>query len=107
MERANSLFVATLFAAGALSAQEPLAHTTRDGRLSPLLSNLGNFHRSVSTKSPMAQRYFDQGLTLLYGFNHAEAVRSFREAARNDPALAIAYWGAAIATGPNINNAAT
>ena len=90
----------------ALQAQDSPGNTTRDGRLSPLLSNLGKMHRPVSTKNAEAQRYFDQGLILIYGFNHGEAIRSFREAARLDPNLAMAYWGEALATGPNINDAA-
>jgi tetratricopeptide (TPR) repeat protein len=53
----------------------------------------------------MAQRYFDQGLRLVYAFNHAEAIRSFREAQRHDPKLAMAWWGEALALGPNINDA--
>jgi len=85
---------------------ETLSHTTRDGHLSPLLAKLGDFHRTISTKSEIAQRYFDQGLVLVYGFNHPEAIRSFQEAARNDANLAMAYWGEALATGPNINDAA-
>lgn len=84
-----------------------LGTTTRDGRLSPLLSNLGEFERKVSTGSEVAQKYFTQGLALVYGFNHAEAVRSFQEAARVDAKLGIAYWGEALATGPNINDSAT
>jgi tetratricopeptide (TPR) repeat protein len=52
---------------------------------------------------PLAQRYFDQGLILTYGFNHDEAISSFREAARLDPRCAICYWGVAFALGPNIN----
>jgi tetratricopeptide (TPR) repeat protein len=60
----------------------------------------------VTTKSQDAQGYFDQGLTLVYGFNHAEAVRSFREAARLDPDCAMAYWGQALALAPNINDSA-
>lgn len=87
--------------------QAKLASTTREGRLSPLLSNLGEFDRKVSARSALAQRYFTQGLALVYGFNHAEAVRSFREAARNDPKLGMAYWGEALAAGPNINDSAT
>lgn len=77
---------------------------TRDGRLSPLLRNLGKFSRQVSTSNADAQTYFNQGLVLVYGFNHAEAVRSFDEAARNDPKLGMAYWGKALAVGPNIND---
>src|SRR3954451_2579346 len=53
-------------------------------RGAPLFGNLGAYHRAVTTKSEQAQRYFDQGLTLVYAFNHAEAVRSFGEAARLD-----------------------
>ncbi|MEZ5401408.1 MAG: hypothetical protein R2729_17185 [Bryobacteraceae bacterium] len=80
--------------------------TTRDGRLSPMLSNLGAYHRAVSTKNVEAQRFFDQGLVLVYAFNHAEAVRSFQEAARLDPECGTAYWGQALALAPNINDPA-
>jgi len=79
---------------------------TRDGRLSPVLSNLGSYHRAITTSSPEANRFFDQGLILVYGFNHAEAVRSFREAARLDPKCGMAYWGEALALAPNINDPA-
>ncbi len=68
-----------------------------------LFDNLGSYHRPISTKDPMAQRWFDQGLALLYGFNHDEARRSFEEAARLDPNCAICWWGASIVLGPNIN----
>jgi tetratricopeptide (TPR) repeat protein len=57
----------------------------------------------VTTSVPRAQRFFDQGMRLLYAFNHAEAIRAFREAARLDPAMAMAYWGQALALGPNLN----
>ncbi|MEZ5354911.1 MAG: hypothetical protein R2762_19930 [Bryobacteraceae bacterium] len=86
-------------------AGEPGA-TTRDGRLAPVLANLGSYHRQVTTKSQDAQRFFDQGLILVYGFNHAEAIRSFQEAARIDPDCAMAYWGQALALAPNINDPA-
>lgn len=69
----------------------------------PLFDDLGNYHHKITTNSRLAQRYFDQGLTLTYGFNHGEAVRSFREAARLDPECAMCYWGVAVALGPNIN----
>ncbi|MDM9381861.1 hypothetical protein QUB80_14245 [Chlorogloeopsis sp. ULAP01] len=71
----------------------------------PLFDNLGKYHHPISTKSPLAQRYFDQGLILAYGFNHAEAERSFREAARLDPDCAICNWGTALVLGSNINAA--
>jgi tetratricopeptide (TPR) repeat protein len=69
----------------------------------PLVKGIGNVHHSVTTKSAEAQRYFDQGLAFVYAFNHDEAEASFREAARLDPNLAMAYWGEALALGPNIN----
>ncbi len=72
-------------------------------RGAPLFDNLGSHHRKVTTTSEQAQRYFDQGLTLIYAFNHAEAIRSFREAARLDPTCVMAWWGVALAYGPNIN----
>jgi tetratricopeptide (TPR) repeat protein len=69
----------------------------------PLLANLGRHTRPVTTASPEAQRYFDQGLRLVFGFNHGAAIRSFQEAARLDPACAMAHWGIALASGPHIN----
>ncbi len=71
--------------------------------LVPLLNNLGNHHHPISTSSKLAQRYFDQGLILAYGFNHAMAVRSFQEATKLDPNCAMCYWGLALVQGPNIN----
>ncbi|MFN3324692.1 MAG: hypothetical protein ACK5AZ_14440 [Bryobacteraceae bacterium] len=72
-------------------------------RIAPLLAGLGDYQFTITTKSPEAQRYFNQGLVLAYGFNHAEAARSFQQAARLDPACAMAYWGEALVLGPNIN----
>ena len=69
----------------------------------PLYANLGDHHHRISSSVPEAQRYFDQGMRLVYAFNHAEAIRAFEEAARRDPACAICHWGAALAYGPNIN----
>ncbi len=69
----------------------------------PLFEKIGDLHHPVSTDSPQAQKYFDQGLTLVYGFNHAEAVRSFKAVTRLDPDCAMGYWGVALALGPNIN----
>lgn len=69
----------------------------------PLLSGLGDWHRRIPTRVALAQRYFDQGLRLYYAFNHAEAVRAFREAERLDPDCAMCAWGEAMALGPNIN----
>ena len=69
----------------------------------PLFEDLGTHHRAVTTSSESAQKYFDQGLRLLYGFNHDEAERAFREAARLDPNCAMAWWGVAYVLGPNYN----
>lgn len=69
----------------------------------PLLDGLGDLHHPVTTQSKQAQTYFDQGLRLLFGFNHREAIRSFRSAAHFDPDCAMAYWGVAYAYGPHVN----
>ena len=68
-----------------------------------LLPGLGDVHHPVSTKNQQAQQFFDQGLKLVYGFNHDEARRSFRRAAELDPKMAMAWWGAALTLGPNYN----
>jgi tetratricopeptide (TPR) repeat protein len=68
-----------------------------------LLSGLGDHRRPITTSSPEAQRYFDQGLALIYGFNHDAAVRSFDYALSLDPSCAMCAWGKATALGPNIN----
>ena len=69
----------------------------------PVFKGLGAHHHPISTKSAQTQAFFDQGVNLLFGFNHAEAIRSFREAARLDPDCAMCWWGVAVALGPNIN----
>jgi tetratricopeptide (TPR) repeat protein len=75
--------------------------TTR--QMAPLLDGLGTYVMEVTSSSMEAKKFFDQGLNLYYGFNHLEAFRSFKEAARLDPHFAMAYWGQAISLGPNIN----
>ena len=69
----------------------------------PLFNGMGDFHRVIDTKDAGAQRYFDQGMVLSFGFNHAESIRSFRAAQKLDPNCAMCFWGEALATGPNIN----
>jgi tetratricopeptide (TPR) repeat protein len=69
-----------------------------------LLDGLGRHHQAVTTTSREAQAYFDQGLRLVYAFNHLEAERAFREAARLDPACAMCYWGIALTQGSNYNS---
>ncbi len=68
-----------------------------------LMPGMGQHHQAITTKNPEAQRFFDQGLTLIYAFNHEEATRAFRRAAELDPQAAMAFWGIALALGPRIN----
>ena len=76
--------------------------TTR--QISPLFKNLGNLNFTISTKNERVQAFFNQGIKLSYAFNHAEGHRSFLEAARLAPEVAMNYWGQAFALGPNIND---
>jgi tetratricopeptide (TPR) repeat protein len=92
-----------LVAGAARAAGEHRAHAPGDPAPPPLLDGLGVHHHAVTTTSREAQRYFDQGLRLVYAFNHDEATRAFREAARLDPGCAMAWWGVALAAGPNYN----
>jgi tetratricopeptide (TPR) repeat protein len=69
----------------------------------PLFDNLGSLHHPITTTSEQAQRFFDQGLRLVYAFNHEEAIRSFEAAVQLDSQSAMPYWGIALALGPNIN----
>jgi tetratricopeptide (TPR) repeat protein len=73
------------------------------GEMAPRLQSLGKHTFPVRTKSRQAQLFINQGVNLAYGFNHAEAGRAFREAARLDPGCSMAYWGQALVLGPNIN----
>ena len=87
------------------AAQQQHAHGAAAAKpAARLFDGLGQYHRPIATSNPEAQRYFDQGLTLVYGFNHEEAIRSFEEAARLDPAAAMPHWGIALALGENINS---
>jgi tetratricopeptide (TPR) repeat protein len=88
------------FQVAALDADR-MARLDPDGP--PLFDNLGGVTYRVATANPQAQRYFDQGLRLVYAFNHAEAVRSFRKAQKLDPGCAMCFWGEALTFGPNIN----
>ncbi len=72
----------------------------------PLYDGLGSYSRKVTTDSAEAQRYFDQGLGFLHGFNHRAAIRAFQQAAELDPECAMAHWGVALACGPHINSMA-
>lgn len=100
--RGTTIVVAALassFPSDLLSAQPAKAGTTP----APLFEDIGRHHHPITTRSAQAQRYFDQGMMLLFNFNHKEAVRSFRAAATLDPECAMARWGEAYAHGPHIN----
>lgn len=75
--------------------------------LAPMLDGLGDLHYPITTSSEAAQRFFDQGLRLVYAFNHAEAIRAFEEASRLDPEAPMPYWGKALALGRNLNDGVT
>ena len=70
-----------------------------------LFENLGTLHHEITTTSDLAQKFFDQGLRLVYAFNHEEAIAAFTEASRLDPDAPMPYWGVALSLGPNINAA--
>ncbi len=82
----------------------PPAEPTASEPSGRLYEGFGNYQRPVRTDSPEAQRWFDQGIQLLYGFNHDEAIRSFQQAAEADPDCPMAWWGISYAHGLHINN---
>lgn len=95
-----TLSLVLLLALAAAPAAEP------DREIAVLLPGMGGWHRPVTTSNAEAQRFFDQGLTLAFAFQHDEAIRSFERAAALDPALRLAWWGVALCHGPHINNPA-
>jgi tetratricopeptide (TPR) repeat protein len=89
---------------GMASAQQHMPHS--QAKPVTIMPGLGDLHHPVTTGNPEAQKFFDQGLRLIYAFNHDEAAKSFRRAAELDPRMAMAYWGIAEAVGPNYNDPA-
>ena len=85
-----------------LAMSTAIAATSDDPR-PELWDDLGTYSLAISTNVPEAQAYFDQGFRLTYAFNHAEAIRAFREAQLLDPECAMCFWGEAFALGANIN----
>ena len=88
---------------GAVLLISSLAFAQSPAKAPVLFTGLSDLHHSVSTKNSEAQQFFDQGLRLVYAFNHEEAARSFQHAAELDPQLGMAWWGVALAVGPNYN----
>jgi tetratricopeptide (TPR) repeat protein len=101
--RALLPFISVLISLGCQHEQTAPSSAAAAAGPVKLVAGLGPVHHPVTTASDEAQRYFDQGLAYIYGFNHDEAVRSFQKAAEIDPKLAMAWWGTAYALGPNIN----
>ncbi len=100
----NCLIIALLLlGTSTISAQQSDMKMGLAEKPATLMSGLGSLHHPVATTKPEAQRFFDQGLSLVFAFNHDEAVRSFKRAAELDPQMAMAWWGVALALGPNIN----
>jgi tetratricopeptide (TPR) repeat protein len=99
--RRASLVLSMLLVLGACEAPAP--RTTAAQPAPALFETFGTLHRDTGSRIPAAQRYFDQGLRMAYGFNHEAAGRAFAEAARLDPDCAICVWGQALVLGPNIN----
>ena len=123
MRIATVILSLALMSAGASAASAPMAASMADMPMTmkmidpmpgvymgeadkpgaPVFQGLGTHRHPISTKNKKTQMYFDQGVKLSFGFNHAEAIRSFREAARLDPHCAMCWWGVAFALGTNIN----
>src|SRR5689334_22289814 len=87
-------------------AQQHGTHPQPAEKKAMLMTGLGDLHHPVTTSNPEAQKFFDQGMRLIYAFNHEEAAGSFQRAAELDPKMAMAYWGVAEAVGPNYNDPA-
>ncbi|MGH9802375.1 MAG: tetratricopeptide repeat protein, partial [Blastocatellia bacterium] len=99
------LFLSVVLSLTALSALAQHEHHVSSSEPAKLMPGLSNLNHPVTTTNAEAQKFFNQGLALIYGFNHEEARRSFERAAQLDPKLAMAYWGIALAVGPNYNEA--
>jgi len=96
-------FLAAAFLLSCAKSNDPSPAVINETEPPVLLTQLGDLHHPITTTSGKTQRYFDQGLVLVFGFNHEAAIRSFQEAARNDPKCAMCQWGIGLALGPNIN----
>lgn len=86
-----------------LAANADDAKQAEAAKLQPIIEGLGDLEHPITTDKPLAQQYFNQGMRLLFAFNHDEAIKAFRSAARVDPNSAMAQWGIALALGPNYN----
>jgi tetratricopeptide (TPR) repeat protein len=102
-----TLGLSLLLASSAMLAQktgDTANKASAEGKFAVLIEGLGKYSRPITTPSAVAQRYFDQGLLFVYGYYFSEALASFQEAARLDPACPMVYWGMAMAIGSNPNS---
>ena len=108
MKRRLRIAVSMLFlSAGTLSAQHQHGAPAEPASKPPaLFAELGSHRHPIATASPEAQKFFDQGVVLLFGFNHEEAIRMFERAGELDPKAAMPHWGMALAHGSNYNDPA-
>ena len=104
MVRAGAIIAGALLSVAVLAHAPDPAPAARNAVPARLLEGMGGYRFDIAASDPLAQRYFDQGIVLAWGFNFAEAERSFIEAARLEPDCAICWWGAAYARGPSINH---
>ena len=103
MTRFSARLTVFLLLTVSLEAQQHEGHAPGAAAPATLMKGLGKHHHRIATRSAEVQRFFDQGLTFVYAFNHDEAIRSFRRAAELDPSSPMPHWGIALALGPNIN----
>src|SRR5688572_33100242 len=98
-------FAATLAACARDTAERDVSTTAAPAGVADIhyFDNLGAYTRPISSRNREAQKWFDQGMRLAYGFNHEAAGRSFAEAAKHDPRCGICWWGQALILGPNVN----
>src|SRR5688572_7696630 len=95
--------IVLLFSLFGADPQQHDAHAPNAAKPATIVPGMGRLNHPIATKNAQAQRFFNQGLTFVYAFNHDEAIRSFRRAAELDPASPMPLWGIALALGPNIN----
>jgi len=97
------IFLILLLVPAVAVGQHSHAPATTPAPPATLATGLGDINHPVTTNNAEAQKFFNQGLAYIYAFNHAEAINSFKQAAKLDPDLAMAYWGVAVSLGSNYN----
>lgn len=98
-----TLFLSTVITGFAFAQQTDANRNLFEGQFAPLLEGMGDLHFAISTNNDLAQRFFNQAVILTFAFNHAEAERSFRQAAELDPDHPMPWWGISLVQGPNLN----